>query len=229
MRLVAALVAVCAISLLQSLPVAAAVFSVTVLVAALDRTERRLWSRLLQVEMFALLLFVTLPFTTPGPTLATLGPLHVSSTGLWRAALLALKVSACVLVLLVLLNGLEPERLGATLRALHVPEKLTRLFVMTARYVALIREEARRLSEAMRARGFTPRSNRHTWRSYGNLLGMILVRALERAERVREAMLCRGSAGRYPHVPLPLPRSMDWALFALLLGAAALAVTIDRL
>ncbi|MFT0858821.1 cobalt ECF transporter T component CbiQ [Ancylobacter sp. G4_0304] len=229
MRLVAALIAVAAISLLHTLPVAMAVFSLTAIIAVLHRPDRRLWRRLLHVEAFILLLFVTLPFTMAGPTVATFGPLHVSSTGLWRATLIAFKVSTSVLILLVFLGGMEPERLGSTLRALHVPERLSRLFVMTARYVALIRDEARRLTETMRARGFRPRSNRHTWRSYGHLLGMILVRALERAERVEEAMLCRGYAGHYPYSPLPAPRHRDWAAFVLVSGAAILALTVDRL
>ena len=36
----------------------------------------------------------------------------------------------------------------------------------------------------LRVRGFKPGSNRHTWRSLGYLVGMLLVRSLERAERV---------------------------------------------
>ena len=229
LRLVAALIAVSAVSLLRTVPVAAAAFALAALATALRRPEPRFWRRLLHVEMFVLLLFVTLPFTVAGPAVATLGPFTVSGAGLWRATLVALKVSASVLLLRVLLGDLEPERLGAVLRALLVPERLAHLFVMTARYVALIREEARRLMDAMRARSFRPRSSRHTWRSYGNLLGMILVRALERAERVQEAMLCRGYAGRYRSLPLDAPQARDWACFALLSGAAILAVAIDRL
>ncbi|MFD2143547.1 cobalt ECF transporter T component CbiQ [Ancylobacter oerskovii] len=229
LRLVAAVVAVAAISLLQTLPVAAAALVVAALVALLNRPDPRLWRRLLHVEGFLLLLFATLPFTVAGPSIATIGPLSVSGTGLWRAGLIALKVSASVLVLLVLLGDLEPERLGAALRALGVPERLCRLFVTTARYATLLREEARRLGEAMRARGFHPRSNRHTWNSYGNLLGMILVRALERASRVEEAMLCRGYAGHYPYSSLASPRQRDWVAFALVSGAAFLALVIDRL
>lgn len=229
LRLVTALVAVAAISLLRTLPVAATAFSFTVIAAALHRPDRRLWRRLLHVEMFVLLLFLTLPFTMAGPIVATLGPFTVSSAGLWRGTLIALKASASILILHILLGELEPQRLGATLRALLVPERLAHLFVMTARYIALIRDEARRLTDAMRARSFHPRSNGHTWRSYGNLLGMILVRALERAERVQEAMLCRGYAGRYHNLPLPAPHTRDWASFALLSGAAILALVIDRL
>ena len=46
-----------------------------------------------------------------------------------------------------------------------LPEALVQIFVLTARYLGLIRAEAGRLQEAMRARGFAPGSNRHSWRN----------------------------------------------------------------
>lgn len=229
LRLVSTLLAVTAISQLHTLPVAAAAFAFALLLAATLRAGPGLWKRMLHVEGFMLLLFLTLPFTMNGRTIATIGPLSVSDAGLWRAALIALKVSACVLVLAALLGRLDPARLGATLHGLHVPERFSRLLVMTARYVTLILDEARRLGESMRARGFRARSTRHTWRSYGNLVGMILVRALDRAERVEEAMLCRGYAGRFPYAAFPAPRTRDWAGFALICGAGTLALIVDRL
>lgn len=229
LRLVAALLVVASISQLWTLSMAAMVFGLALLLAILGRPDRLQWRRMLHVEGFLLLLFLTLPFTMTGPIVATLGPLTVSSTGLARAALIALKVSACMLVVTVLLDGLDPVRLGATLQALRVPERFSRLLVMTARYVGLIREEARRLGQSMRARGFRPRSSHHTWRAYGNLVGMILVRALDRAERVEEAMLCRGHAGRFPYAALPAPDRRDWIAFALISGAGILALTVDRL
>ena len=115
------------------------------------------------------------------------------------------------------------------MRALHVPEPIVRLFALTVRYLALIRDEARRLNDAMRARGFRPGSNRHTWRSYGNLIGMLLVRALHRAQRVEEAMLCRGFSGRFPYAALPAPAADDWIGSALLTGLAVAALLFDRL
>lgn len=228
-RLVSALLAVIAVSQLRTLPVSAAALGLAVLLVAMAGADRGLWRRMLHVEGFMLLLFVTLPFTMEGPIVATLGPLTASSAGIERAALIALKVSASVLTLSALLGDIDPTRLGATLHALRVPERFNRLFVMTARYVALIRNEARRLSESMRARGFRPGSNRHTWRSYGNLVGMVLVRALDRAERVEEAMLCRGYAGRYPYAVLPAPLRRDWMLFAGVTACAILILAMDRL
>ena len=39
--------------------------------------------------------------------------------------------------------------------------------------------------------------NRHTYRAYGYLVGMLLVRSLDRSERIVAAMKCRGFRGRF--------------------------------
>ena len=195
----------------------------------LAQPQRPGWRRLVHLEGFLILLFVSLPFTVPGAPVAALGPLTVSAEGLLLAATLGAKVSASVLVLTLLLGGLEPARLGAALAALRVPETLVRLFVATARYRVLIGDEARRLGEAMRARGFTPRSDRHTLRTYGWLIGMLLVRALERAERVEEAMRCRGYTGRIPRLAAPRPAARDIAAAGLIVASAAALLMVDRL
>ena len=49
----------------------------------------------------------------------------------------------------------------------------------------------------MKMRGFRPRMNWHTYRTYGYLVGMLLVRSLERSERIVAAMKCRGFRGRF--------------------------------
>lgn len=226
LRLVGALFAIACISQLRLLSLALPVAALALL--AVWRRPRP-GRRLPHVEVFLVLLFVTLPFTVPGVALFTLGPLTASVEGVGRAALVACKVLACMSVLTILLGDVEPSRLGPALRSLHVPDRLIRLLLMTARYVGLIRDEARRLADAMRMRGFRPRSNRHTWRSYGHFIGMLLVRALDRAGRIEEAMRCRGSSGRFPYRDLPAPTSRDWAGFAVILAAGLLAMTVDRL
>ncbi|MFG1418431.1 cobalt ECF transporter T component CbiQ [Xanthobacter albus] len=228
LRIVAAFAAIACLSQLQALPVAAGAFAAVLLGAALSRAALP-WHRLLHAEGFLLLLFATLPFTMSGQPLFSLGPLTVSDEGVRRAALIACKVSASVLVMMTLLHGVEPARLGQALRSLYLPEAVVRLFVLTARYLSLIREEALRLHDAMRMRGFQPRSNGHTWRSYGNLVGMLLVRALDRAQRIEEAMLCRGYNGRFPHLAEPAPALRDWAGFTAVIGCAAALLLVDRL
>lgn len=229
LRLVAALAVIVCIASLHTLAIAMIMAALSALLFALGQPDRRLWRRLLHVEGFLLLLFISLPFTIDGAPLFHLGPLTASIDGLARAALVAAKVSASVLVLTTMLGDVEPSRLGSALHSLHVPERLSRLFVMTVRYTALLREEARRLNDAMRARGFRPRSNRHTWRSYGNLMGMLLVRALDRAERIDEAMLCRGYAGHFPYRSQHAPTRLDWTGFTLIVSGGLIGVLADRL
>lgn len=229
LRLVAAFAAIAGLSQLRTLAVALAALAAVALFAALSRPPVRMWRRLLHVEAFLLLLFATLPFTMAGRPLFALGPLVASVEGAERALLIAAKVSASVLLLTVLLGTVEPARLGTALRGLHVPEAMVRIFVLTVRYLSLIREEARRLLEAMRMRGFRPGSNRHSWRSYGHLVGMLLVRALDRAQRVEEAMLCRGYDGRFPRLAQPPAPARDWMALSVAVVFGAAITVADRL
>ena len=228
LRLVAAFVLVAATSQLSTPGAAAAMLALAIVMAFVFALDQTLWRRLLHIEGFVALLAIALPFTVPGSPAFTVGPFTASIEGLTRAGLLAMKISASGLFILSLLATAEPDRLGAALRSMRAPEKLVRMLVLTLRYLHLIRDETRRLHEAMRARAFTPRSNRHSWNSYGNLIGMVLLRALERAGRVDEAMRCRGFAGRFPHGVTPSPAARDWFSCALLSGIALTALVVDR-
>ncbi|MFT3689415.1 energy-coupling factor transporter transmembrane component T family protein [Paenirhodobacter sp.] len=216
LRLVAALVLVACLSQLHHPGVA-----LLAVVLVLPLAQRRLR----HVEGFVLLLFVTLPLTVPGEPL--FGP--VSREGTALAALLACKVAAAALVLRALLGDVEIARLGAALRALRLPEPLVRIFVLAPRYLSVIGDESRRLRLAMRARGFHPGTNRHTLRSYGNLTGMLLLRGLDRAGRVEEAMRMRGFSGQFLHAPFARPGAADWARGAALCAAGLLLLGVDRL
>jgi cobalt/nickel transport system permease protein len=134
-----------------------------------------------------------------------------------QATVIALKANAVVLALLALVGTLEPVAVGHALARLGAPDKLVHLFLLTVRYLGLLGEEYRRLTRAMRARGFVPRSDGHTWRSLGWLLGMLLVRSLERAARVTAAMRCRGFHGRF-HLLDPVAWGIADTRLALVLG-----------
>ena len=123
-----------------------------------------------------------------------------------------------ILVVLALIGTLPPVTLGHALYGLSLPAGLVHLLLFTIRYIGVLRDEYARLRLAMRARAFRPANSWHTYRSYGYLVGMMLVRALDRSERIMGAMKCRGFDGRL-HV---------MARFRLTRadGACALAATI---
>ena len=92
---------------------------------------------------------------------------------------------------------MAPSTLGHALYRLKVPVKLVHLFLFTVRYIDVFYKEYKTMRMAMKARGFIPRTDLHTLRSIGYLIGMMLVRSLERSDRIMEAMKCRGFDGRF--------------------------------
>lgn len=157
---------------------------------------KRTLRRVLAMDLFIVFMLFTLPFTLPGTPMFSVFGLSASVEGFLKAVEIGLKANAIVLMLLATVGTLDASTLGHALARLGTPEKLVHLLLFTVRYLDVISREYRRMRAAMKARAFVPKSNRHTWRSIGYLLGMLLVRSLERSERIYAAMLCRGYKGR---------------------------------
>ncbi len=87
--------------------------------------------------------------------------------------------------------------------------------------------EYRRLRLAMRARGFAPKTDRHTLRTFGFLVGMLVVRAAERSERVLDAMRCRGFDGRFHALATTRFALADAVGLALLAAGLGLLVALE--
>lgn len=214
---------------LESLSVAAVIFTMAAATAAAGMSLRDLLRRLAALEGLMVVVLITLPFTVSGQELLALGPLTATREGIAQAALIVLKAHAVVLALLGLVGSLEPAVLGHALARLGVPEKLVHLLLLTVRQIELLHQEFLRLRQAMRARGFVARSNRHTWTSYGNLVGMLLVRSLERSRRIQAAMRCRGFHGRLYLLDSGRWRASDTVLLAALLLLLSALLVLDRL
>jgi len=224
----AALVALTVVSLATPRGSSVALVLCVLLAISAGAASRTLLRRLVALEGFMLVLLAFLPFTVPGPELFALGPLHASTSGLARAILIVLKANAAALALLALVGSMEPVVLGHALARLRVPDKLVHLFLFTVRYVGVIHDEYLRLRQAMRARAFVARADRHTWRSLGWLAGMLLVRSFERAERIVAAMKCRGFDGRFHLFDSTRWRTRDTLLGAALVVAIGIVLVVEH-
>ncbi|MBB5047418.1 cobalt/nickel transport system permease protein [Rhodopseudomonas rhenobacensis] len=152
--------------------------------------------KLAALDGFMVMALITLPFTVPGEAWLSVAGLPASWQGVERAAVILLKGNAVVLAILALVGTMEPVVLGRAMARLGAPEKLVHLYAFTIRYLDVLQREYARLRTAMKARAFSLRADRHTWRSVGWLFGMLMVRSIERAERIMAAMRCRGFDGR---------------------------------
>ena len=186
------------------------------------------WRRLWHLEAAVILLLVSLPFTLPGQPLVQIGGWQASLEGAVRALVIGCKVMASALLVSLLLGRVPLLHLAAALRGLHLPAPLVAVLIGAMRQIGTLRAEMTRLQEAMRARAFRPGTNRHSWRSYGHMLGMLVLRSLHRATRIEEAQRLRGFAGALAlHPPSP-PKRADLMAAVGLVALAGLILLWDR-
>ena len=184
--------------------------------------------RLSAVALFLALFVILLPFTAnEQETPWRLGPVALSPAGLLQALVIVLKSLAVVSLLLVLWVTATPEATFKAAHALGVPGLLVQLLALSYRYLFLLVEEVRRLRIALRLRGYRPRGNLHSYRTLGQITGTLLVRSAERAERVGQAMRCRGFDGHFRTLTAFQTRPRDVAAFLVLVGGAVALLAWD--
>jgi cobalt/nickel transport system permease protein len=230
-KLAALLPAAALVAALHSLGPALAAVAGAWLLAALGGLPLRWYLVRVGVVVLFLGLFVGfLPFTRQeGEVTWSVGPVDLSPRGLEQAAEILLE-GVAVLTLVLVLWATAPWQ--ATLQAAHalrVPGVVVHLIALTYRYLFLLAEEVGRIRIALRVRGYRNRASLHSYRTVGHVAGTLLVRSAERAERVGQAMRCRGFDGRFRTLADFRTRGRDVLAFALILGSAAGLLAWDLL
>ena len=147
--------------------------------------------RLLVVSPFALFVAVWNPVFERTPLLA-FGSWMISPGWLSFLSIMTrfvLTVSAALVLMAT--TGFQSVCLG--MEKLGMPRALVVQLQFLYRYIFVLGEEAARLSRARSLRSFGGRGM--GMKVYGQLIGSLLIRTLDRAQRVSTAMLCRGYDG----------------------------------
>lgn len=100
---------------------------IVLLIAARVSAEKVL-IRLAIVNGFIVFIWLFLPFTVPGETIYTLGPLGIQKEGINSALLVTLKSNSIILMVIALLGTSPIFTLVHALSHLWVPDKLVHLF-----------------------------------------------------------------------------------------------------
>ncbi len=194
MSLVIVLTAVTVTSLLSLVLLLA---SVAVL-AAMSKAPPRyfLLRSSLFIPAFSLMIGLPFLFLVPGvPVFAlSLGDtvLTITSQGAERLASFVARVWICVASMTLLGLTTRFASILDAMRKLRAPRLFVDTLMMTYRYLFLFVEEAYRMTVAREARAVRPESRRRLFKSLGDLLGALFIRAYERGERVYLAMESRG-------------------------------------
>ena len=116
------------------------------------------------------------------------------SGGAVSLAAIVVRTLLCVAAVLALVAVTPFVQLTDQLRRLHIPGIFVSLFEMTYRYLGALVEEASSMVTAYRLR--CPGAKGPDMRHMGSFAGQLLLRSFDRAERVYQAMECRGYALR---------------------------------
>ncbi len=163
--------------------------------------------------------------------------LVVTLQGTERFVSIAVKSWLSVQAAIVLAAATPFPELLAAMRAVHIPRLLVAIFGLMWRYLFVLVDEALRLMRARLARsGDSGRDDVKTGRSVawraqvtGGMAGSLFLRAIERSDRIYNAMLSRGYDGEVRTLPSPrlttghrLILAGGLALFVMLLGLSLL-------
>jgi cobalt/nickel transport system permease protein len=119
---------------------------------------------------------------------------------------------ASVLALLVMVTGTDPFDLWAGLRRIGCPAILASVLMLVTRYIDIITDQLRRMGIARRARGFrNGRSilDRAAMRVNAFTAGSLLVRSVERADRVYEGLKSKAFTREFTYWKRSRPTVVD--------------------
>jgi cobalt/nickel transport system permease protein len=185
-RIAAVVILALVVAVAKGMPAIILALAVSVGLVVMARISLHdLLHRLLPLEFLLVLLMIVIPWP------------DYNRKGFMLATTIALKANATVLAVVALIGTMDAVTLGHALAHFHVPQKLTQLLLFMVRYFDVLGREYVRLRAAMRVRCFRPALSWHTYRTFGYLVGMLLVRSFDRSERVLAAMKCRGFRGHY--------------------------------
>jgi len=162
-----------------------------VLSAQAEMPARMHWRALLLASPFVLMVGLANPLLDRTPMLAVAG-LQISGGWVSCAAIL-LRFALCLSAALVLIGGTGMHALCAALAQLGAPRVFTVQLLFLHRYLFVLAAEALRMSRAQQLRAVSGR--RMGLALYAALTGQLLLRAVDRARRVHQAMLARGFDG----------------------------------
>jgi cobalt/nickel transport system permease protein len=184
--------------------------------------------RLLIVNSFNLLLWLMLPLTYGQAPFVEFSGFMFSQPGLLLAARITVKANALLLLFISLPATSTIAGLGHGMQELRLSPRLCMLLLFSYRYIFVLEQEYSRLHRAAVLRCFTPKNNLHTYKTYGYLLGMLLVKSWNRALRVQQAMELRGFSGTFHSLHELRMRQSDYLLLTglLLIGCGILALEV---
>jgi cobalt/nickel transport system permease protein len=175
-----------------------------------------LLKRIMAIFGFLFFIWITLPLSYEGEALFKIGIFTATKEGVLYSSMITLKSISIALAFTSLAATMNINVLGNALNSLKLSEKFVHLLLITYRYLFVFKKEYERLFRAAKIRGFKPKTNMHSYKTFAGFAGMLFIKAVKRGERVHLAMLCRGFKGRFYCLEEFRIQVKDWIFAAIM-------------
>ena len=190
----------------------------TILVTIISKMSyAAIFKRLFIVNGFIGFLWLIIPFTHPGTIAYQFGFLKITFEGLHFVALITLKTNVLILIFITHFASSNVATIGHSLQYFRLSAKFISLLLFTYRYIDVMSQEYTRLVRAAKVRCFKPGTNFHTYKTFAYFVGMLIVNATNRGEKIHHAMKCRCFNGKYYSLQTFKSVYTDWFYFIIIL------------
>ena len=226
--LLALIVAFASVRSIKSLPI---LIPLTLLIYGSSRIPWHVLRHRLAIPGYVIIaLVIFLPFISGDIVLLTLGPLQLRQEGLFLGLLIAGRLF-CIVTLAFVMFGTDTFiRTISALRALHFPDIMADMVLLTYRYLFEISSFFSQMQTAARVRGFQGRTfSLKNLGTLASLVGHMFIRSYEKSERVYKAMVLRGYGAGALRQDIFRALPADYLKTTLCLATAILLLLRDRL
>jgi cobalt/nickel transport system permease protein len=220
-------------SFVRSPIVLAALVALTLVIAAVSRVPLGSFARKVLLSAGLFVSVIALPaataFVTPGPVVATLGPISFTAPGIAGAVTLVMRVVASAgFALLVIWTTRWTETLAA-MTALRAPDVIVATLAMTQKQIiSLLRTvEHIHLARESRMLAYGSAAENREW--VIGRMAFVAGKSVKAADDVYDAMLARGFSGAMRSVNRLSAGARDWAWLAGAILTCALVIGVDRM
>jgi len=197
-RIVSCFIFACAVSQLSSFAALASALLLSLVLFIFSKiTFREVSGRLLALNIFFLFFFLSLPFSGQGKDSVDIGWAIIDKEYFLNCCRALIRGNIILLLCISLINTVDILTFAQALSSIRFPSKLVHLMMFTIRYLDIVHCEYLQIKRAVIARGFVPHMDMHTYRTIAGMAASIMIKALDRAERVNAAMKCRCFDGKF--------------------------------
>jgi cobalt/nickel transport system permease protein len=195
-KIVAFMVMIFSFVFLDSISKAIIALGIAILIYIIAKLPRAfVMHRLKVVFLFLAPLLIIMPLTVEGQAIAQYHGIAITIEGLEYSSLVIIRALSAVTLALIMLGT---TRFDITIKALYMlrlPGTLIQMLMFTYRYIFVIMDEFQRMWKAMGSKGFKLKANRYGLSVLGNIIGMLIIKSYDRAQRVYQSMISKGYTG----------------------------------